>query len=88
MQGPLLTGHQKQGLQHPPAQAPPLLSGVHRYQGYVQFVYHQPTAGHRQQLLPLAQADPGAPLLLQLALPLGAAPQTAEAGLVEAEAGL
>ena len=88
MQGPLLPGHQKQGLEHPPAHAPALLSGVHRHQGYVQFIYHQPPAGHCQQLLPLAQADPGAPPLLQLALPLGATPQPAEAGLVEAEAGL
>ena len=60
----------------------------HRHQGDVEFVEHEPAAGHGEQIPSLAQADARPVLLLELTLPLGEAPQAAQGGLVQRQAGM
>ena len=78
----------QQCLQKQTAMAAAALCRIHRHRGDVQFIGHQPTAGHTQQSFRRNKPDAEPPGIVQLPPPLLGRPQSIEGVLVQRHTGL
>ena len=78
----------QQCLQKQTAMAAAALRRIHSHRGDVQFIRHQPTAGHPQQGFRRDEPDAEPPRIVQLPPPLLSGPKTVERLLIQRDTGL